>query len=200
MKNNLQVMHDIPGRMRLIIPGLAAQKDEQAVYRKFALIRGVKNVRIEPLIESMIIEYDGAKISSEKLLHYVRIFTAATVKNSCSTNGLKTTRKDLAHSLLSGSMLLISYIRQQNRRRKGRNAAPDLLDYLAILSSAHTVLAHGGPDRLKHPDIIGGIVSLLSLGSEHLPQVSFISWALNLVEVLSEMSERQRRKHKAFSS
>ena len=72
-------------------------------------------------------------------------------------------------------------------RRNGR-LGPDLFDYLVVISTSYTVLSHG-ENRLSHPDVLTGIVSMASLGAQNIISVSLMAWFVNLIEVLIELRD-----------
>jgi hypothetical protein len=58
MEYQLVVAHDIPGRIRLVIPSLGERKDYKSIEQLFSSVKGISGVRIQPVIHSMTLEYD----------------------------------------------------------------------------------------------------------------------------------------------
>lgn len=171
----------IPGRIRLIVPALSSIGDHGAIEEMFESIRGIKHVRIEPIIESIAIKYDRKEIDPKKILRLIHLFVPERVllnnKNFSHNGELK---KDIIRSLFSGALLLVAYL-----RRNGNHTA-DLLDYLVIGSTSYTVLAHG-ENNLSHPDVITGIFSMLSLSSGQILKGALVTWLVNLMEVINDL-------------
>lgn len=187
MKNKFHIAHDIPNRIRLVVPALAGRVDYDCITKLFTSVKGIKKVRIEPIINSIVIEYNDEFIDRNALLRYVSIFFYQS--NYSPIDNLLTyfnpnVRKSLFYSLVTGALLFVSLV------RKKIDAKLDMLDYLALIASAYTVLTHGGKDKLKHPDVIAGIVSMFSLGPNNIVKASAISWVVNLIEVLFDISRQ----------
>ncbi|MDQ0257285.1 hypothetical protein J2S74_004743 [Evansella vedderi] len=186
MNGNFAIMHDIPGRLRIIIPPLGDNKDYEKMEEMFASLSGVKKVRIEPIIRSMLIEYDLELMERKVLLGYISLFFEKTWCDPIDNLMGKVTpsiRKDLFRSVISGFLLLLAFTRKSVRPR------PDIIDYAVVISTGYTVLSHGnqGQNKLGHPDIITGIITMLSLGTQNILQVSFVTWAVNLFEIFYDM-------------
>jgi hypothetical protein len=182
MDSSIYIAHEIPGRIRLIIPGLRERKDFKSIEQLFSSLKGVANVRIEPLIHSMMLKYDKEMITRNVLIEYVSVFFQKIrydPLDDLMVHVKPTLRRDLFRSVISGVLLLIAFT------RKKTGAGPDMLDYAATVSTAYTVLSHG-TNKLRHPDIIAGILSIFSLGTVNILQVSAITWAVNLFEIFYE--------------
>jgi hypothetical protein len=191
MKNKYHIAHEIPNRIRIIIPALAGRKDYKYIINLFSAVKGIENVRLEPVINSIAIEYDGKVIDRNIILRYIAVsFYQATYSpiDNLLAHVKPKVRQSLFYSLVTGALLLISLA------RKKTNRSPDMLDYVVMISSAYTVLTHGGKDKLTHPDIIAGIVSMLSLGPNNIIQAAAISWGVNLLEVLFDMTRNNSCK------
>ena len=187
MRNRVLIAHDIPGRLRLIIPGLGEREDLKAVEKLFSSIEGVWRVRIEPLIYSMLVEYDNQIMSKHELLQYISIFFKQIrydPLDDLMVNVKPGLRRDLFRSLLTGVLLFIAYTRKTSASR------PDMLDYLVSISAGYTVLSHGTTDKLKHPDVITGLVSMFSLGTNNILQVASITWLVNLFELFQDLKRK----------
>ncbi|MCD8509884.1 MAG: hypothetical protein LRY73_08470 [Bacillus sp. (in: Bacteria)] len=152
----------------------------------FSSLNGVKKVRIEPIIQSMLIEYEEETIERKTLIQYVSIFFENIYIDPINNFMGKVTpsvRKDLFRSIISGALLLLAFTRKSVRPR------PDIIDYAVVISTGYTVLSHGnqGQSKLGHPDIITGIITMLSLGTQNILQVSLVTWFVNLFEILHDM-------------
>jgi hypothetical protein len=189
MTNRFYIAHEIPGRIRIIVPALSGRKDHKTMEKLFLNVKGIKHVRIEPLIHSVLIEYDDKVIYRNAILRYISLLVYQSGTYSPFDNLLphvkQSVRKDLLYSLITGALLFISLMRKKAEQK------PDMLDYLVMISSAHTVLTHGGKDKLTHPDVIAGIISLVSMGPNDIVKASAISWGVNLLEVLNDVFRRQ---------
>jgi hypothetical protein len=155
--------------------------------KMFSLIRGITNVRIEPLIDSMIIEYNPQIIKKEQILTFVSVFLKQTDYISLRgiVSGIKPSlQKDIFRSIVSGLLLLVAY------SRKKISVVPDFLDYGVVISTAYTVLSHG-KNKLQHPDVITGIVSMLSLGKHNILHVTLVTWVVNLLEIFHDIKRSQ---------
>jgi hypothetical protein len=182
MNDTIYIAHDIPGRIRLIIPDLRERKDYQSIEKLFASLKGVTDVRVEPLVHSMMLKYDRETIIRNVLLKYVSVFFKKIrygPLDDLMVHVKPTLRRDLFRSVISGILLLIAF------SRKTTGARPDMLDYAAAVSTAYTALSHG-TNKLRHPDIIAGIISMFSLGSVKILQGAAITWAVNLFEIIYE--------------
>ncbi len=176
-----KIRHNIPGRMRLFVPALQYMEESESICELFESIKGIRHVRIEPLIGAMIVEYDPALISSKRLLRNLGLFFHQIADDfRVLHNESGHIRKDLLKSMMTGALLLIAFIRKVN------NPLPDLFDYLVVISTSYTVLTHG-ENKINHPDVLTGIVSLASLGSSKILQVSLLTWVVNLIEVINEI-------------
>ena len=188
-----KIRYHIPGRMRLYVPALQHMDESKAVCELFESIKGIRHVRIEPLIGAMIVEYDPAFMSKKQLLRNIGLFFHQLsddfrVLQSQSGN----VRKDLMKSMMTGILLLIAFIRKVN------NPMPDLFDYLVVISTSYTVLTHG-ENKINHPDVLTGIVSMASLGSQKILQVSLLTWIVNLIEVINEIRTGSSDPHIIFN-
>jgi hypothetical protein len=184
MEDHFVIAHDIPGRIRLTIPALGERKDYKSIENLFSSLKGIITARIQPVIYSMTLEYDAESIHRNVLLKYVSIFFKQIRYDPWDdliVHVKPTLRRDVFRSVLSGVLLLIAYARKTTGPR------PDILDYLATVSTGYTVLSHG-TNKLRHPDIIAGIISMFSLGTNNILQVSAITWVVNLLEIIFDMN------------
>jgi hypothetical protein len=149
----------------------------------FSSLKGISRVRIEPLINSMVIEYQSDIVNRNEVLEYVSLFFNQTDFNPFNNiigPVTPTVRKDMFRSIISGLLILVAYTRRTINKR------PDSLDYAVVISTAYTVLSHG-KNKLRHPDVITGIVSMLSLGTKNILHVTLVTWAVNLLEIFHDI-------------
>lgn len=145
-------------------------------------ISGIKEVRVEPIIKTVLIKYDAKKRRVTDILQYLTMFfpqsnQEPSMQLFSTREGIK---KDIWRSILSGSLLLIAFL------RKNIKAHPDMFDYLAVISTSYTVLSHG-ENKLRHPDVLTGLISIVSLGSHNILQLALATWIVNLVEVFNDI-------------
>ncbi|WP_455662816.1 HMA2 domain-containing protein [Pradoshia sp.] len=182
MSYTIKILHSIPGRIRLSIPALSRISQPSAIKGVLLSISGIKEVRVEPLIKTILIYYDTTKRHVTDILNYLTMFFPPT--NAESSMQLFSTeegiKKDIWRSILSGSLLLIAFL------RKNIKTHPDMFDYLAVFSTSYTVLSHG-ENRLRHPDVLTGLISIVSLGSHNILQLALATWIVNLVEVFNDI-------------
>ena len=176
------INHMIPGRIRLTIPALADIEDDSFLKELFESIRGIKNLRVIPLIQSMVIEYDSKILNQNQVLQCVNLFFYQPKKNSqFSQNQIKKDmRNNIIRSGASGLLLLIALL------RKSLKAPPDAFDYLVLLSTSYTALSHG-EDNLSHPDVITGMLSIFSLGPNNVLKAAALTWVVNLFEIINDI-------------
>lgn len=187
-----EIIHAIPGRIRLAIPILENMRDYDSIQMMFESITGIEHVRIEPKINAMIIYYNSQELDKRIILKDIGLFFSQ-IEDDKIPDGLNRKKMlgALAKSIISGILILVAYI-----RRNGR-LGPDLFDYLVVISTSYTVLSHG-ENRLSHPDVLTGIVSMVSLGAQNILSVSLMAWFVNLIEILIEL--RDGFAHGVFSS
>ncbi|MBY0123767.1 HMA2 domain-containing protein [Bacillus sp. S/N-304-OC-R1] len=188
MEIKYRIAHSIPGRLRLIIPALSDKNDYLNIEHMFSALNGIKKVRIEPIIHSMVIEYEPHSISRNVILRYISLFFRQTQFDPLDRLMVQVTpdiRKDFLRSLGAGCLILIAYL------RKGISPVPDFFDYAAVISTAYTVLSHG-ENKMRHPDVITGIISMFSLGPQNILKVAMVTWAVNVLEIFNDMRRSQR--------
>ena len=66
-----------------------------------------------------------------------------------------------------------------------------LLAYSAVIATGYAVLSHGTNNKLRHPDILIGILSLGSLGPANVLHGAMVTWAVNVLELLHEMRDNK---------
>ena len=60
-----------------------------------------------------------------------------------------------------------------------------------MIATGYAVLSHGTKNKLHHPDILTGILSLGSLGPANILHGALVTWAVNVLELLHEMQDNQ---------
>ncbi|MFC0524476.1 HMA2 domain-containing protein [Pontibacillus salicampi] len=186
MDATFTIIHDIPGRLRLIIPALYDKKDYEQINQMFSSIKGIEQVRIEPIIQSMVISYNQEMINKKNILRFISLFFKQTrfdPLDNIMVNFKPNQRKDFLRSLVTGILLLVAYL------NKSSGSVPGMLDYAVVISTAYTVLSHGENHKLRHPDVITGIVSMLSLGVGNILHVAMVTWAVNALELLNDANK-----------
>ncbi|MBT2697232.1 hypothetical protein J7E79_07385 [Bacillus sp. ISL-40] len=183
MNPKFYILHDIPGRLRLQIPSLRDRMNFKEIEQLFSSLKGVSFVRIQPLIHTMLIEYESLSISRNIICLYVSIFfqqTRLDPLDDIMIHMHPATRSDWLRALFSGGLLLLAGIRKSSFHK------PDILVYGAVAATGYTVLSHGTINKIRHPDVLTGILSLLSLGSSNMLYVAMITWIVNVLELLHE--------------
>ncbi|MCA0982861.1 hypothetical protein LCL89_02250 [Halobacillus yeomjeoni] len=185
MEATFSIVHDIPGRLRLIVPALIDKREHGQINDMFSSMHGIDHVRIEPVIQSMTIIYNGDQINKKVILRFVGLFFKQTrfdPLDNLMVNIAPAQRKDFLRSLFTGFLILIAYL------RKTKVQIPGVLDYAVVISTAYTVLSHG-ENKLRHPDVITGIVSMLSIGTGNILHVAMVTWAVNVLELLNDANK-----------
>lgn len=185
MERTFTIIHEIPGRLRLNIPALNDKKDYEQIKLMFSSIKGIKEVRIEPIIQSMVICYNQDVINKTVLLRFIHLFFKQTKfdpLDNIMVNINPALRKDLLRSLATGFLILLAFL------KKSSGKLPGVLDYAVVMSTAYTVLSHG-ENKLRHPDVMTGIVSMLSLGTGNILHVAALTWAVNVLELLNDVNK-----------
>ncbi|MFJ7932184.1 HMA2 domain-containing protein [Peribacillus sp. NPDC096448] len=188
MNPKFYVLHDIPGRLRLQIPSLRDKTDYKEIEHMFSSLKGILFVRIEPTIQTMLIKYDISHLYRNTIFRYISIFFQQIRLDPLDDIMIQidpTTRKDWLRTLFSGCLLLLAGIRKSSFYK------PDALVYGAVVATGYTVLSHGSADKIRHPDILTGIVTLLSLGPSNMLYVAMITWIVNVLELLHEKQKFQ---------
>jgi hypothetical protein len=154
----------------------------------FSALKGIKNVKIEPIIQSMVIEYEPNVVSKKLILRYISLFFRQTHFDPLDRLMVQVRpdiRKDILRSICTGFLILIASL------RKGISSKPDLLVYAAVISTAYTVLSHG-ENKMRHPDVLTGIFSMFSLGANNILHVAMVTWAVNVLEIFHDMRRSQQ--------
>ena len=150
----------------------------------FIAIEGITQVRIEPLIQTMIVEYDSTIISKQRICHYTSLFfrhESLDPFDPLFVNVSPGIRKAIFRSIITGVLIIGAFIKRRYTSKI------DVFDYVVVISTAYTVLTHGGDNRYRHPDILTGIISLFSLGIHNLLQVCAVTWGVNVLELLNDI-------------
>ncbi|MCP3028734.1 HMA2 domain-containing protein [Halobacillus sp. A5] len=187
MQGTFSIVHDIPGRLRLIIPALYDKRDYNQIQDMFTSIRGIESVRIEPTIQSMTISYAKELINRKVILKFISLFFKQTrfdPLDNIMVNISPAQRKNFLRSLVTGFLILIAYLNNTPGK------VSSMLDYAVVISTAYTVLSHG-ENKFRHPDVITGIFSMLSMGAGNILQVAMVTWAVNVLELLNEASKNK---------
>lgn len=186
-----KIVHAVPGRVRLLIPILKQVSDHDSIKEMFESITGIEHVRITPEINSMIVIYNSRKLDKRIILKDIGLFFSQLEDDQLPKDlDRKQMLGAIVKSVISGILILVAFL-----RRNGR-LTPDVFDYLVVISTSYTVLSHG-ENRLSHPDVLTGIVSMVSLGAQNILSASLIAWFVNLIEVIIEV--RNGLKNEAFA-
>lgn len=186
MRPKFYILHDIPGRLRLHIPVLRENQDYEEIQSMFSSLRGIQEIRIQPITQTMLIQYTSDEISRNHLLRYVSLFFHQQPFHSLSNLMVyvrPSVRKGLFRSFIAGGLLLLAYIQKASFNQ------PTALVYSAVIATGYAVLSHGINNKLRHPDILIGILSLGSLGPANVLHGAMVTWAVNVLELLHEMRD-----------
>ena len=189
MRPKFYILHDIPGRLRVHIPALRKNQDYEAIQMMFSSLKGILDVRIQPIIQTIRIQYKSDEISRKKLLTYVSLFFQQQPYhplNNFMGHVKPKVRGNLLRSLIAGGLLLFAYIQNASFKE------PTPLVYGAIIATGYAVLSHGTRNKLGHPDILTGILSLGSLGPANMLHGAMVTWAVNALELLHEMRDENK--------
>ncbi|WP_027954574.1 HMA2 domain-containing protein [Halobacillus kuroshimensis] len=187
MQATFTIVHDIPGRLRLIIPALYDKKEHGQIQDMFTSIKGIQKVNIEPAIQSMTVHYSKDVINRKIILRFISLFFKQTQfdpLDNIMINIAPAQRKDFFRSLVTGFLILLAYLNNKP------GSVPGMLDYAVVISTAYTVLSHG-ENKLRHPDVLTGIVSMLSIGAGNILQVAMVTWAVNVLELLNDSNKKR---------
>lgn len=152
-------------------------------------IKGIRAVRIEPIIQTMVIMYEEGEMTKQKIFQYISLFfhhESLDPLDPIMVNVTPGIRKAIFRSLVTGFLLMVAFVKKRYTSRI------DVFDYLVVISTAHTVLTHGGTNRYRHPDILTGIISLFSLGAGNLLHVCMVTWAVNVLEILHDIKRTNK--------
>ena len=188
MRPKFYILHDIPGRLRVHIPALKRNQDYKEIQTVFSSLRGIQDVRIQPIIQTMLIQYKSDEISRNLLLRCVSLFFRQqpyNPLNNLMVHVKPKIRGALLRSLVAGGLLLFAYIHNVSFKQ------PTVLAYGAVIATGYAVLSHGTNNKLRHPDILTGILSLGSLGPANMLHGAMVTWAVNVLELLYEMRDEK---------
>ena len=185
MRPKFYILHDIPGRLRVHIPALRKNQDYEDIQTMFSSLKGIQDVRIQPIIQTVMIQYKSDEISRNQMLRYMSLYFRQ--QPYYLLNHLKPKlRGDVMRSLIAGFLLLFAYIQNASFKE------PTPLVYGAIIATGYAVLSHGNQNKLGHPDILAGILSLGSLGPANMLHGAMVTWAVNVLELLHEMRDEKK--------
>lgn len=188
MRPKFYILHDVPGRLRVHIPSLAKNRNHEELQTMISSLRGIRNIRIEPIIQTMLIQYKPDQLSRNQLLRYMSLFLRQQPYDPFSNvmgHVKPKVRGALLRSLVAGCLLLFAYIQNSSFKE------PTPLVYGAIIATGYAVLSHGTHNKLGHPDILAGILSLGSLGPANMLHGAMVTWAVNALELLHEMRDEK---------
>ena len=74
MRPKFYILHDIPGRLRVHIPSLRKIQDYEEIQTMFSSLKGIQDVRIQPIIQTIIIQYKSDEISRNQMLRCMSLF------------------------------------------------------------------------------------------------------------------------------
>ena len=189
MKPKFYILHDIPGRLRVRIPALRKNQDYKDIQTMFSSLKGIQDVRIQPIIQTILIQYKSDEITQNQLLRCMSLFFRQQPYNPLNNvmgHVKPKIRGDLIRSLVAGGLLLFAYIQNASFKE------PTPLVYGAIIATGYAVLSHGTQNKLGHPDILAGILSLGSLGPANMLHGAMVTWAVNVLELLHEMQDEKK--------
>lgn len=188
MRPKCYILHDIPGRLRVHIPALKKNQDYEGLQTMFSSLKGIQDVRIQPIIQTIRIQYKSDEISRNELLRYVSLFFQQQPYhplNNLMIYEKSKVRGNIVRSLVAGGLLLFAYLQNASFKE------PTPLVYGAIIATGYAVLSHGTQNKLGHPDILTGILSLGSLGPANMLHGAMATWAVNALELLHEMRDEK---------
>ena len=185
MRPKFYILHDIPGRLRVHIPALRKNQDYEDIQTMFSSLKGIQDVRIQPIIQTIVIQYKSDEISQNQMLRCMSLYFRQ--QPYYPLNHLKPKlRGGIMRSLVAGVLLLFAYIQNASFKK------PTPLVYGAIIATGYAVLSHGNQNKLGHPDILAGILSLGSLGPANMLHGAMVTWAVNVLELLHEMRDEKK--------
>ena len=170
------------------IPALRENQNYEEIQTMFSSLIGIQHVRIQPIIQTMLIQYKSDEISRNHLLRCVSLFFRQqpfTPLGSLMGHVKPNVRRGLFRSLIAGSLLLVAYVQKSSFKQ------PTVLVYCAVIATGYAVLSHGTNNKLRHPDILIGILSLGSLGPVNILHGAMVTWAVNVLELLHEMRDNK---------
>ena len=189
MRPKFYILHDIPGRLRVHIPTLRKNQDYEEIQTMFSSLKGIQDVRIQPIIQTIIIQYKSDEISRNQMLRCMSLFFRQQPYyplNNFMGHIKPKLRGNVLRSLVAGVLLLFAYIQNASFKE------PTPLVYSAIIATGYAVLSHGTQNKLGHPDILAGILSLGSLGPANMLHGAMVTWAVNVLELLHEMRDEKK--------
>ena len=150
MRPKFYILHDIPGRLRVHIPSLRKIQDYEEIQTMFSSLKGIQDVRIQPIIQTIMIQYKSDEISRNQMLRCMSLFFRQQPYyplNNLIVHIKPKLRGNVLRSLVAGVLLLFAYIQNASFKE------PTPLVYGAIIATGYAVLSHGTQNKLGHPDI-----------------------------------------------
>lgn len=180
-----EIIHSLPGRIRLAVK---KNLDLNMIRTGLEKLQGVSEVRINPVIRTVLVYYNTGLISQEKVLSSIPE-QPALLKHSLWP-GASVYRKDLYWSLLAGASLLAVYSLRRNSETMANPArnSYNILEYLAAGITGYAVLSHRDVvkcgNKSLHLDTLAGLFSILSLKGDRALLGIFVTWLLNFIEIV----------------
>ena len=84
--NKIKVVHSIPGRLRLQIPGMDKVPDKMKKYENFTtnivkLVEGVKDISYSYITGKILITYDVKKTNEKEIVNFLNLVWKKIVEN-----------------------------------------------------------------------------------------------------------------------
>lgn len=194
MSEKMAVLHDISGRIRVYYPQLIFSDEvAQRMERNLVELLGVQKVRMEPRIGTITVGYDPEQLRAYDLIQALLSFSyyedTPLISNQNAKNWQSFYRAR-NRSVVSGCLLVGNYL------FKLAGKPSSTLDIFSTIYTGYTVLSHGDRKKgqIRHPDILTGLISSVTLGPGKMNEVAFTSWLMNLFELYHDYQELMRHK------
>lgn len=180
-----EIMHSLPGRLRLLIN---RNLDLNSIGARLEQLTGVTQVRINPVIRTLLICYDPQQNDLTTIL--TNISAQPGVLNNSPWINAGINRKDMFWSMLAGTSLLAAYSFRKKKASEGdiSKSGGNYLEYLAAGITGYTVLTHRDVvscgNKSLHLDTLAGLFSILSLEGNRALVGMFVTWLLNFIEIV----------------
>ena len=168
------------------MPSLRHEQDCDLIESLLSSLKGIQAIRMEPIIQTVLIQYDLEEISQKQLLQCMSFyFKQQPSRSTYPIIGQATPkiRGAVFRSFVAGVLLLFAYLQNSSFKE------PTPIVYSAIIATGYAVLSHGTHNKLGHPDVLTGILSLGSLGPANMLHGAMATWAVNVLELLHEMKD-----------